>query len=86
MRIDPVLSVNVVQAAIGAALGGTGITCALSYQVAQHLERGALIRLLPAFEPPPMPVHIVYPSTGARTARVRAFVELAAPRLRSALS
>jgi DNA-binding transcriptional LysR family regulator len=86
VRIDPVLSVNVVHAAIGSALDGAGITCALSYQVAEHLERGALVRLLPTFEPPPVPVHIVYPSTGARTARVRAFVELAAPRLRAVLA
>jgi len=31
-------------------------------------------------------VHLVYPATSARTAKVRAFVETAAPRLRAALS
>jgi DNA-binding transcriptional LysR family regulator len=83
VRIDPVLSVNVAGAAIHSALDGIGITCALSYQVAEHLERGALVRLLAAFEPPPMPVHIIYPTTSARTAKVRAFVELAVQRLRT---
>ena len=37
-------------------------------------------------EPPPVPVHLVYPAANARTAKVRAFVELAAPRLRALLA
>ncbi|MFO0760770.1 MAG: LysR substrate-binding domain-containing protein [Byssovorax sp.] len=85
VRVTPVLSVNVAEAAIRSAVDGVGVTCALSYQVAEHLDRGALVRLLRAFEPPPVPVHIVYPEAGARTAKVRAFVELAAPRLRAVL-
>jgi DNA-binding transcriptional LysR family regulator len=63
-----------------------GVTCALSYQVGEHLVAGALVPLLTAFEPAPLPVHLVYPATGARTAKVRAFVELAAPRLRAVLA
>jgi DNA-binding transcriptional LysR family regulator len=86
VRITPVLSVSLAEAAIRSALSGTGITCALSYQVSKQLSSGALVRLLGAFEPPPLPVHLVYPATNARTAKVRAFVELAAPRLRSLLS
>jgi DNA-binding transcriptional LysR family regulator len=86
VRITPVLSVNLAEAAIRSALSGIGITCALSYQVSEQLSSGALVRLLGAFEPPPLPVHLVYPAANARTAKVRAFVELAAPRLRSLLS
>jgi DNA-binding transcriptional LysR family regulator len=86
VRVTPVLSVNLAEAAIRSALSGIGITCALSYQVSEQLSSGALVRLLGAFEPPPLPVHLVYPATTARTAKVRAFVELAAPRLRSLLS
>jgi DNA-binding transcriptional LysR family regulator len=85
VRIDPVLSVNVTDSAIRSAVAGIGITCALSYQVADQLKTGTLIRLLAAFEPSPVPVHIVYPATSARTAKVRAFVELAAPHLRAVL-
>jgi hypothetical protein len=33
-----------------------------------------------------MPVHLLYPPIGARVAKVRAFLELAAPRLRAILS
>jgi DNA-binding transcriptional LysR family regulator len=83
VHIEPVLDVNVADAAIRSAIDGIGITCALSYQVADHLDRGALVRLLAAYEPPPLPVHIIYPATSARTAKVRAFVQLAIPRLRT---
>jgi DNA-binding transcriptional LysR family regulator len=86
VRVSPTLSVNVVDAAIRSAVGGAGVTCALSYQVAQHLASGALVRLLAAFEPPDFPVQLVYPTTSARTAKVRAFVELATPRLRALLA
>jgi DNA-binding transcriptional LysR family regulator len=85
VKVTPLLGVNVAAAAIRSAMRGVGITCALSYQVAAELEARSLVRLLPSFEPPPMPVHIVYPATSARTAKVRAFVELAAPRLRAIL-
>jgi DNA-binding transcriptional LysR family regulator len=86
VRVSPTFSVNVADAAIRAAARGGGVTCALSYQVAEHLGSGALVRLLPGFEPPPLPVHLVYPASGARTAKVRAFVEMAAPRLRAVLT
>jgi DNA-binding transcriptional LysR family regulator len=84
-RVRPCLSVNVAEAAIRSAINGVGLTCALSYQVAEHLETGALVRLLPGFEPPPVPVHVLCPSASARTAKVRAFVELATTRLRAVL-
>jgi DNA-binding transcriptional LysR family regulator len=86
VRITPFLSANVAEAAIQSALAGAGLTCALSYQVAEPLASGALVRLLAAFEPPALPVHLVYPANGARTAKVRAFVEMATPRLREALA
>lgn len=86
VRIEPVLSVNLTGAAIAAAAHGVGVTCALSYQVATQLESGTLVRLLGTFEPVPMPVHILRTPTSARTAKVRAFVDLAGPRLRSVLA
>lgn len=86
VRVEPVLSVNLADAAIRAAVAGTGIARLLSYQVAAELERGALVRLLAAYEPPPVPVHIVYAKAAARSANVRAFVALAAPRLRALLT
>jgi DNA-binding transcriptional LysR family regulator len=86
VTVRPVLSVNVAEAAIRSAVNGIGVTCALSYQVGEQLANGSLVRVLVAFEPPPVPVHLVYPAANARTAKLRAFVELAAPRLRSVLA
>jgi DNA-binding transcriptional LysR family regulator len=80
------LAVNTVDAAIGSALAGGGVTCALSYQVDAELRRGALVELLAEHAPPPVPVHVVYPSGSVLSAKVRAFVDFALPRLRKALS
>jgi DNA-binding transcriptional LysR family regulator len=85
VRVSPALTVNVADAAIRSAIQGVGVTCALSYQVAEHLTSGALVRILTQHEPPPLPVHVVYPATAARTAKVRTFVDAAVPRLRALL-
>ena len=86
VRIEPVLMVNTAEAAIASALEGQGVTCALSYQVAAPLRTGALTALLTAYEPDPLPVHIVSATRAATSAKVRAFIELATPALRAALS
>jgi DNA-binding transcriptional LysR family regulator len=39
--------------------------------------------VLQAWEPPPIPVHLVYPEGRKAAAKVRAFVDYAAARLRS---
>jgi DNA-binding transcriptional LysR family regulator len=85
-KVWPTLTVNGVEAAIGSAVDGHGITCVLSYQVADELEKGTLVRLLTAYEPAPLPVHLVYPAGSIAAARVRAFVDLAVPRLREVLA
>lgn len=73
--------VNRAEAAIAAARDGLGITRVLSYQVADDLAAGRLVRLLQPFEPPPIPVQFVFSEGRRRTARVRAFLDFAAPRL-----
>ena len=86
VRVNPVLSVNATDAAIRAAIDGVGVTLAMSYLVAPELRSGRLVRILGTYEPPPLPAHLVFPAASARTAKVRAFVELATPRLRALLS
>ena len=66
--------------------GGDGITGALSYMVAPQLAVGRLVTLLDGFSPPPVPVQIVYPQSRLLAAKVRAFVDFAAPRLARALA
>lgn len=85
VRLRPRLSVNHADAAVASAVEGNGVTRVLSYQVTEELARGRLVRLLEPFEPPPLPVHVITRSANTTNAKVRAFVDLAVPGLRSAL-
>jgi DNA-binding transcriptional LysR family regulator len=85
VKVEPVLTVNTAESAIASALAGQGVTCALSYQVAGPLRAGTLAALLTAYEPDPLPVHIVSATRAVTSAKVRAFIDLATPALRAAL-
>ena len=69
---------NSADAALGHAELGGGLTQALSYQVAAAVRAGRLRIVLAGFERPALPIHLVYPTTRLLSAKVRAFVELAA--------
>lgn len=86
VRITSRLSVNTIEAALGSVIEGHGIARVLSYQVQQELRDGRLIRILQDFEPPPLPVHIVAPEGRLAVAKVRAFVDFAVPRLKTAFA
>lgn len=75
VRLAPRLIVNDVEAALAAARAGQGVTSALSYQVAGDLAAGALVRLLAAWEPSPLPVQLVVPGTQHMAPRTRAFLD-----------
>ncbi|WP_433929238.1 LysR family transcriptional regulator [Sorangium cellulosum] len=77
------LLVNTADVAIAAAVAGRGLARVLSYQVGPELRAGRLRIVLPAFEPPPVPVHVVHPEGPRAAARVRAFVDFLVERLRS---
>ncbi|WP_010219890.1 LysR family transcriptional regulator [Sphingomonas sp. PAMC 26621] len=79
------IAVNSVEAAIDAALSGMGLIRVLSYQVAEQLRRETLVIVLDAFEPAPVPVHLLYDSQ-ARPLKLRAFIDFASPRLRERLA
>jgi DNA-binding transcriptional LysR family regulator len=55
---------------------------ALAYQVTDEVRDGRLRVLLAEHEPPPVPVHLVYPAGRMAAAKVRAFVGFAAERRR----
>ncbi|MGX5735106.1 LysR family transcriptional regulator [Bosea thiooxidans] len=79
--LTPRLIVNEIESALIAARAGRGLTRALSYQAADDLAAGTLVRLLPAFEPPPLPVQLVIPGGRHPPPRVRAFIDHAVERL-----
>lgn len=80
------LSVNTIDAAIDAALGGAGLVRAVSYQIADHVHARRLAVVLEAFEPQPRPVHLVYDTQSRLPLKLRAFVDFVVPRLRERLA
>lgn len=74
IRLTPRLLTNDVESVVAAALDGMGIARALSYQVAGHVAAGRLAYVLPEFEPPPVPVQLVFQASRARAPKLRVFV------------
>jgi DNA-binding transcriptional LysR family regulator len=83
IRLKPRLMVSDVEAVLVATKAGAGLGRALTYQAAGDLASGALIRLLPEFEPAARPVQLVVPAARHIPPTVRAFMDHAAERLRA---
>ena len=81
VKLDPRLVVNEVDAAVMAVMAGRGIGRHLSYQVTDQLADGSLVRLLPDYEPAPLPVHLVMQSGRYLPPRLRALVDFLVERL-----
>lgn len=79
------LRVDDVETRLCLAREGRGIAQFLSYQVAEDLAAGRLVRLLHRFEPQPLPVQLVTKGRAHRAPKIDAFVDFAARKL-SALS
>ena len=58
-----------------AAVRGLGIALLPLAVARQALAAGALLRVLPAWSPPTVPVHAVFPGTRYLTPKVRAFID-----------
>jgi DNA-binding transcriptional LysR family regulator len=76
------LIANASEVGIDAALRGHGLARAMSYQVDAAVRAGGLRIVLATFEPPPVPVHVVWVAGRKAPAKVRAFVDYAVERLR----
>ena len=79
MPIRSRLQVDAAEAVVEAALAGAGIARLFSFHVAQAVKDGRLSLLLEEFEPPPLPVNLVYLGGGLLPLKVRAFLDFAAP-------
>lgn len=82
VRVRPRVSFSSIPAAISAAKADWGLTRVLSYQIGPDIDAGDLKVVLSEFEPKPLPIHIVHAEGRNVSAKVRAFVDLAAARLR----
>lgn len=72
----PRFTTNSADAAILHAEQGGGLTRVLAYQAAAAIAGGRLHIVLEEFEQPPLPIHIVYPTSRLLSAKVRTFVDL----------
>lgn len=81
VKLQPRLVTTTNDSALAAAVGGFGLTRLLSYQVADLLDAGRLQVVLEAFEPPPLPVHLVHREGRHASRKARAFLDLAIERL-----
>ena len=73
----PRFTTNSADAAIQYAEQGGGLTRVLAYQAADAIKGGRLKLVLAQFEQPPLPIHIVYPTSRLLSAKVRTFIDLA---------
>jgi DNA-binding transcriptional LysR family regulator len=86
VRLSPRLLVDDVDTQIQAAQAGRGIVRLLSYQVADGLAAGTLVRLLAEYEQAPLAVHLVTLGRAPALSKVRAFLDHAAEPLGDGLA
>jgi DNA-binding transcriptional LysR family regulator len=77
VRLTPRLLLNEVETQLLAVRAGKGIARLLSYQVADDLANGTLVRLLAAYEPQPVPVQLVANNVQYMPLKVRTFWDYA---------
>lgn len=68
------------------AVAGVGVAQLPYHVCADELRSGALVSLLPGYQPPPHQLHAVYPSRRGMAPAVRAFVDLLANKLPPAMA
>ena len=79
------LTVSTADAAIAASILGLGLTRVLSYQVADAMLDGRLVRVLADDEPPAVPASLIYPGQGRLPMKTQAFIDFAVGQLRERL-
>lgn len=85
IRVHSRLVVSTAEAAIDAAVAGVGITRVLSYQAAEAIAAGSLRPILKGENSLPKPVSFAYRAGRLLPQKLRAFLDFATPRLRTAL-
>ncbi|GJJ05529.1 LysR family transcriptional regulator [Duganella rhizosphaerae] len=75
VEVPSAIAVNDPDAYIICALQGMGVIQAARYQVRQHLASGALVEVLAATPPTPMPISLLYPQGRMASPRLGVFAE-----------
>lgn len=76
---------NQVASSLSAVCDGSGFGMFLSYQVEEQVASGELQIVLADYEPPPLPVSVVYSHAKLMSTRVRVFVDWMTKELRAEL-
>lgn len=76
VTVRPRLSANNGDILRDAAVAGLGIAFLPTFIIGDALRNGAVVAVLNRFEPPPLPVAVVYPPGRRVPAKVRTFVDL----------
>lgn len=61
---------------VQASLLGTGLIQVPDYMATDELARGALVEVLAAYKPPPLPISVIWPGNRLMPARVRALIDI----------
>jgi DNA-binding transcriptional LysR family regulator len=80
------LTVSTSEAAVEAAIIGSGVTRVMSYKMEAARRSGALVLLLENFEKDPLPVHILYAERKPMPLKLRVFLDWLTPRLKARLA
>jgi DNA-binding transcriptional LysR family regulator len=75
VAIDGPFASNQAAVAVEACAEGLGFGRFLSYQVESLVQQKKLRVVLEEFEPPPIPIHVVFAHARLMTSRIRAFVD-----------
>jgi DNA-binding transcriptional LysR family regulator len=81
LRLEGRFRTDDIETRLRAARDGRGIAQFLSYQVADDLAAGRLVRLLRAFETAPLPVQLLTKGRAHRAPKIDAFLDFAASKL-----
>ncbi|HMN83949.1 MAG TPA: LysR family transcriptional regulator [Burkholderiaceae bacterium] len=74
MTLRSRVGANNVETYVACALAGAGLIQIPEFDVRDHLAAGELVRVLPDANPPPMPVHFVYPHRRHLSQRLQVFI------------
>jgi DNA-binding transcriptional LysR family regulator len=80
------LTVSTSEAAVEAAIAGSGITRVMSYKMEAARRSGALVVVLEEFEKDPLPVHVLYAERKPMPVKLRVFLDWLMPRLKARLA
>ena len=77
LRISSHLEANDGVALLSVALAGGGIVLAAEDVLLPAIEDGRLVKVLPGYDPPSRPMHLVYVADRRQTPKLRAFIDAA---------